>query len=101
MLNLSVNEAVMSLTLAYSSFTEKQCLDIEIGGGGGVSSKCLNIFCGQLYIKITRVLDHNIIHACNEILLSSSAGAVLYLYEIHGYILFVLATTFDLKISSY
>ena len=36
----------MSLTLAYSSFTEKQYLNIEIGGG--VSSKCLNIFCGQL-----------------------------------------------------
>ena len=48
-LNLSVNEAVMSLTLAYSSFTEKQCLNIEIGGEGGVSSKCLNIFCGQLW----------------------------------------------------
>ena len=25
----------MSLTLAYSSFTEKQRLNIEIGGGGG------------------------------------------------------------------
>ena len=36
----------MSLTLVYSSFTEKQHLNIEIGGG--VSSKCLNIFCGQL-----------------------------------------------------
>ena len=44
-LNLSVNEAVMSLTLAYGLFTKKQCLNIEIGGGGGVSSKCLNIFC--------------------------------------------------------
>ena len=27
----------MSLTLAYSSFTEKQRLNIEIGGGGGGS----------------------------------------------------------------
>ena len=54
-----------------------------------------------MHIKMTRVLDHNIIHACNEILLSSSAGAVLYLYEIHGYMSFILATTLDLKISSY
>jgi len=49
-LNISVNEAVMSLALACSSFTEQEHLNIEIvvQGGGEVSSKRLKIFCGQL-----------------------------------------------------